>query len=57
MTQLKYAIEYCIAIAETYEDINYSEIEDSLSDMLLSSKGPRKYEKPTDILLKLVNEL
>ena len=56
MTQLKYAIEYSIAIVETYEDINYSEIEDSLSDMLLSSKGPRKYEKPTDILQRLVNE-
>ena len=56
MTQLKYAIEYSIAITETYEDINYDEIEDSLSDMLLSSKGPRKYEKPTDILQRLVNE-
>ena len=55
MTQLKYAIEYSIAIAETYEDINYSEIEDSLSDMLLSSKGSGRYEKPTDRLQKLVN--
>jgi len=55
MTQLKYAIEYCIAIAETYEDINYSEIEDSLSDLLISSKGSKRYEKPTDRLQKLVN--
>ena len=57
MTQLKYAIEYCIAIAETYEDINYSEIEDSLSDLLISSKGSKRYEKPTDRLQKLVNEI
>ncbi len=56
MTQLKYAIEYSIAIAETYEDINYSEIEDSLSDLLISSKGSKRYEKPTDRLQKLVNE-
>ena len=56
MTQLKYAIEYSIALAETIEDINYSEIEDSLSDMLLSSKGSGRYEKPTDILQRLVNE-
>ena len=56
MTQLKYAIEYSIALAETIEDINYNEIEDSLSDMLLSSKGSRRYEKPTDILQRLVNE-
>jgi len=56
MTQLKYAIEYSFAIAETYEDINYSEIEDSLSDLLISSKGSKRYEKPTDRLQKLVNE-
>ncbi|MCK5137392.1 MAG: hypothetical protein KAR19_16530 [Bacteroidales bacterium] len=48
MNQLKYAIEYSIALAETFEDINYDEIEDSLSNLLISSKGPRKYEKPTD---------
>ena len=57
MTQLKYAIEYSIAIAETYEDIDYDEIEDTLSDMLLSSKECRRYEKPTDILQRLVNEI
>jgi len=57
MTQLKYAIEYSIAITETYEDINYSEIEDSLSDLLISSKGSGRYEKPKDILLRLVNEI
>ncbi|MEA1897842.1 MAG: hypothetical protein U9N53_09300 [Bacteroidota bacterium] len=57
MTQLKYAIEYSIALSETFEDIDYDEFEDSLSDMLLSSKGPRRYEKPTDILQRLVNEL
>ncbi len=56
MTQLKYAIEYSIAITETYEDIDYDEIEDSLRDMLLSSKGSSRYEKPTDILQSLVNE-
>ena len=57
MTQLKYAIDYSIVLAETFEDIDYDEIEDSLNDMLLSSKESRKYEKPTDILWKLVNEL
>jgi len=57
MTQLKYAIDYSIALAETFEDIDYDEIEDSLSDMLLSSKGSGRYEKPTDILQRLVNEL
>ena len=56
MTQLKYAIDYSIAITEAFQDINYDEIEDSLSDMLLSSKGSGKYEKPTDLLQKLVNE-
>ncbi len=57
MTQLKYAIDYSIALAETFEDIDYDEIEDSLSDMLLSSKGSGRYDKPTDILQRLVNEL
>lgn len=57
MTQLKYAIDYSIALTETFEDIDYDEIEDSLSDMLLSSKGSRRYEKPKDILQRLVNEL
>ena len=50
MNQMKYAIEYRVALAEQLEDINYSEIEDLLSDMLLSSGGPGKYEKPKDIL-------
>ena len=57
MTQLKYAIDYSIALAETFEDIDYDEIEDSLSDMLLSSKESGRYEKPTDILQRLVNKL
>lgn len=57
MNQMKYAIEYRIALAERLEDIIYSDIEDLLSDMLLSSTGPRKYEKPTDILQGLVDEL
>lgn len=50
MNQMKYAIEYRVALSEQLEDINYSEIEDMLSDMLLSSGGPGKYEKPKDIL-------
>lgn len=57
MTQLKYAIDYSIALAETFEDIDYDVIEDSLCDMLLSSKGSGRYKKPTDILQRLVNEL
>jgi hypothetical protein len=40
MNQMKYAIEYRVALTEQLEDINYSEIEDLLSDMLLSSGGP-----------------
>ena len=57
MNQIQYAIEYNVALTEKAENINYGEIEDLLSDMLLSSAGPRKYEKPTDILQKLVNEV
>jgi hypothetical protein len=57
MTQLKYAIDYSIALAETFEDIDYDVIEDSLSDMLLSSMGSGRYKKPTDILQRLENEL
>ena len=57
MTQLKYAIDYSIAITEIFEDINYDEIEDSLSDLLISSKGSKRYENPTDRLQKLVNEI
>ena len=57
MNQMKYAIEYRVALAEQDEDINYSEIEDLLGDMLVTSAGPRKYEKPTDILQKLGNEI
>jgi len=56
MNQMKYAIEYRGALTEKLEDINYCEIEDLLNDILLSSGGPRKYGKPTDILQKLVNE-
>jgi hypothetical protein len=56
MSQMKYAIEYNVALTEKLEDISYNDIEDLLCDMLLSSAGPRKNEKPTDILRKLVNE-
>ena len=55
MNQMKYAIEYRVALAEQDEDINYCDIEDILSDMLLSSTGPGKYERPTDILERIVN--
>ena len=55
MNQMKYAIEYRVALAEQLEDLNYSEIEDLLSDMLLSSTGPGKYERPTNILERIVN--
>ena len=57
MNQMKYAIEYSVALAEGFKDINYDDIEDLLCDMLLSSHGPGKYEKPTDILLNLANEI
>ncbi len=57
MNQMKYAIEISVALAEGFKDINYDDIEDLLCDMLLSSHGPVKYEKPTDILRNLVNEI
>ena len=57
MTQMKYNIEYLVALAEKLEDINYGEIEDIQSDALLSSGGSGKYEKPTDILERIVNGL
>ena len=55
MNQMKYNIEYHLALAEKLEDINYCDIEDILSDMLLSSTGPGKYERPADILERIVN--
>jgi len=57
MNQMKYAIEYHVALAEGFKDINYDDIEDLLSDMLLSSPGPGKYEKPKDILQGLTEKL
>ena len=57
MNQMKYNIEYHVALVERLEDINYSEIEDMQSDALLSSGGPGKYEKPTEILHRLVDAL
>ena len=55
MNQMKYNIEYHLALTEKLEDINYCDIEDILSDMLLSSTGTGKYERPTDILERIVN--
>lgn len=55
MTQMKYPIEYSIALTEESEEINYNDIEDLLSDMLVTSGGPRKFEKPTDILRRLID--
>ena len=57
MNQMKYNIEYHASLAENAGDINYSEIEDIQSDALLSSGGPGKYEKPTEILHRLVDAL
>ncbi|MBL7114059.1 MAG: hypothetical protein ISS19_19135 [Bacteroidales bacterium] len=48
MNQMKYNIENHLALAEKLEDINYCDIEDILSDTLLSSIEPGKFEKPTD---------
>ena len=57
MNQMKYAIVYSVVLAEGFKDINYDDIEDLLSDMLLSSPGPGKYEKPKEILQGLADEL
>lgn len=56
MNQMRYAIEYSVAIARGFDEINLSDIEDALSRMLLSSKGSRDYTKPIEILQRLVNE-
>lgn len=56
MTQLKYFIEYHFALSETFEEINYNEIEDLLSDTRLSSNGPRKYENPVELIRRLTDE-
>lgn len=54
MNQLRYNLEYNLAMPETLEDINYVEIEDIHNDWLFTSKGPRKYERPTELLQTLV---
>ncbi len=57
MNQMRYAIEYSVAIAEGSEEINIGDIEDALSGMLLSLEGSSKYQKPKDILQRLADEL
>lgn len=54
MNQLRYNLEYNLAMPETIEDINYEKIEDIHNDWLFTSKGPRKYEKPIELLRTLV---
>ena len=48
--QMRYAIEYSVAIARGFDKINISDIEDALSGMLFSSKGSRDYEKPNIVI-------
>ena len=55
MNQLRYNIEYNLAMAETIEDINYDKIEDIHNNWLFTSKGDRKFEKPVEILQTLVD--
>jgi hypothetical protein len=55
MNQLKYALEYEFYITENIEEINFDKIEDSFSNWLFSSKGSKKYEKPTEILKNLAD--
>jgi hypothetical protein len=56
MNQMRYAIEYSVAIARGFDEINLSDIEDALSGMLFSSKGSKEYKKPIEILQRLADE-
>ena len=56
MNQMRYAIEYSVAIARGFDEINLSDIEDALSGMLFSSKGSKDYTKPIEILQRLVHK-
>lgn len=51
MNQLRYNLEYHLAMPETIEAINYAEIEDGHLDWLFTRNGKAgDYEKPLEIL-------
>lgn len=52
MNQLRYNIEYHLAMAETIEEINWDYIEDIHFDYIFSRN--KKYMRPKDILDKLI---
>ena len=56
MNQMRYAIEYSVAIARGFDEINIGDIEDALSGMLISSKDSKGYKKPIEILQRLSDE-
>jgi hypothetical protein len=53
---MQYAIEYSVAIARGFDEINIGDIEDALSGMLFSSKDSKGYKKPIEILQRLTDE-
>lgn len=54
MNQLRYNLEYHLAMPETIEAINYNEIEDTHLDWLFTKNGKAgDYEKPLEILAAL----
>jgi len=56
MNQMRYAIEYSVAIARGFNEISLIDIEDTLSGMLFSSKGAKDYTKPIEILQSLAEK-
>ena len=55
MNQIKFALEYRFHLEEIFEEINFEELEDHYGDWIFSSKGSKKYEKPTEILKNLAD--
>jgi hypothetical protein len=56
MNQMRYAIEYSVAIARGFNEISLIDIEDTLSGILFSSKGAKDYIKPIEILQGLAEK-
>ena len=54
---MQYSIDYSVAIARVFDDINLSDIEDALNGMLLSSGGSKDYTMPKEIIQKLADEV
>lgn len=54
---MQYSIDYSVAIARVFDDINFSDIEDALNGRLLSSRGSKDYTMPKEIIQKLADEM